>query len=76
MVCVYGLSHAPALLLLDFPAYGRGAFLLFFLVVVAPRAQLAQDGGQPLAAPAAGGAPHRPQLLAGAPGASARWPPC
>ena len=36
MVCVYGLSHAPALLLLEFPDYaGRGAFLLFFLVVVA-----------------------------------------
>jgi len=36
MVCVYGLSHAPALLLLEFPRYeGRGAFLLFFLVVVA-----------------------------------------
>lgn len=35
MVCVYGLSHAPALLLLDFPGYeGRGAFLVFFLVVV------------------------------------------
>nr|WP_297351756.1 phosphatidate cytidylyltransferase [uncultured Caldimonas sp.] len=35
MVCVYGLSHAPALLLLDFPKYeGRGAFLLFFLVMV------------------------------------------
>lgn len=35
MVCVYGLSHAPALLLLDFPKYEeRGAFLLFFLVMV------------------------------------------
>ena len=34
MVCVYGLSHAPALLLLEFPDHsGRGAFLLFFLVV-------------------------------------------
>lgn len=43
MVCVYGLSHAPALLLLEFPRYeGRGAFLLFFLVVVAATAQLAQ----------------------------------
>ncbi len=43
MVCVYGLSHAPALLLLNFPRYqGRGAFLLFFLVVVAVAAQLAQ----------------------------------
>jgi phosphatidate cytidylyltransferase len=45
MVCVYGLSHAPALLLLEFPGYdGRGAFLLFFLVVVSVCAQLAQEG--------------------------------
>ena len=43
MVCVYGLSHAPALLLLDFPGYrGRGAFLLFFLVMVVSCGQLAQ----------------------------------
>ncbi|MES2715517.1 MAG: phosphatidate cytidylyltransferase [Pseudomonadota bacterium] len=43
MVCVYGLSHAPALVLLDVPQHrGRGAFLLFFLVVVATGAQLAQ----------------------------------
>jgi phosphatidate cytidylyltransferase len=35
MVCVYGLSHVPALLALDFPGYGgRGAFLVFFLVIV------------------------------------------
>jgi phosphatidate cytidylyltransferase len=44
MVCVYGLSHAPALLLLEFPRYeGRGAFLLFFLVVVAATAQIVQE---------------------------------
>jgi phosphatidate cytidylyltransferase len=44
MVCVYGLSHAPALLLLDFRGYeGRGAFLVFFLVVVVATAQLAQE---------------------------------
>ncbi len=44
MVCVYGLSHAPALLLLDLPGFaGRGAFLLFFLVVVTAAAQLAQE---------------------------------
>lgn len=44
MVCVYGLSHAPALLLLEFPRYeGRGAFLLFFFVVVAASGQLAQE---------------------------------
>lgn len=44
MVCVYGLSHAPALLLLDFPRQaGRGAFLVFFLVVVTAAAQLVQE---------------------------------
>lgn len=44
MVCVYGLSHAPALLLLEFPRMqGRGAFLLFFLVVVAASAQIVQE---------------------------------
>ena len=43
MVCVYGLSHAPALLLLEFRNFqGRGAFLLFFLVAVAVVAQLTQ----------------------------------
>ncbi len=35
MVCVYGLSHVPALLLLEFEGFaGRGAFLVFFLVAV------------------------------------------
>jgi phosphatidate cytidylyltransferase len=44
VVCVYGLSHVPALLLLEFPNYaGRGAFLLFFLVVVATVAQVVQE---------------------------------
>ncbi|MFG6488827.1 phosphatidate cytidylyltransferase [Roseateles sp. BYS78W] len=44
MVCVYGLSHAPALLLLDFPGFtGRGAFLLFFLVMVVAASQIAQE---------------------------------
>ena len=43
-VCVFGLSHAPALLLLDFPNFaGRGAFLLFFLVMVAASAQIVQE---------------------------------
>jgi phosphatidate cytidylyltransferase len=43
-VCVFGLSHAPALLLLDFPNFaGRGAFLLFFLVMVTAVAQIAQE---------------------------------
>jgi phosphatidate cytidylyltransferase len=41
---VYGLSHAPALLLLSFPGVqGRGAFLVFFLVVVAVFAQIVQE---------------------------------
>ena len=44
MVCVYGLSHAPALLLLTLPGYaGRGAFLLFYLVIVVAAAQIAQE---------------------------------
>jgi phosphatidate cytidylyltransferase len=44
MVCIYGLSHAPALLLLEFPGVlGRGAFLLFFLVMVASSGQLVQE---------------------------------
>jgi phosphatidate cytidylyltransferase len=42
-VCVYGMSHAPALLLLDLPKYQeRGAFLVLYLVVVVVAAQLAQ----------------------------------
>ena len=44
MVCVYGMSHAPALLLLDLPEYeDRGAFLVFFLVVVVAVAQIVQE---------------------------------
>ena len=44
MVCVFGLSHAPALLLLDMPRYGdRGAFLVFFLVVTTAAAQIVQE---------------------------------
>jgi phosphatidate cytidylyltransferase len=44
MVCVYGMSHAPALLLLDLPKYeDRGAFLVFFLVVVVAVAQIVQE---------------------------------
>ncbi|MBX3623297.1 MAG: phosphatidate cytidylyltransferase [Rhizobacter sp.] len=44
MVCVYGMSHAPALLLLDFPGYeDRGAFLVLYLVVVVVTAQIAQQ---------------------------------
>jgi len=44
MVCIYGLSHAPALLLLEFKGYeGRGAFLLFFLVIVVGIGQIVQE---------------------------------
>jgi phosphatidate cytidylyltransferase len=44
MVCVYGLAHAPALLLLDLPRYaGRGAFLLFLLVMATAAAQIVQE---------------------------------
>lgn len=44
MVTVYGLSHAPALLLLEVPGHvGGGAFLLFMLVLAVVAAQLAQD---------------------------------
>ena len=43
MVCIYGLSHAPALLLLPAEGLkGRGAFLLFFLVMVASSAYIVQ----------------------------------
>jgi phosphatidate cytidylyltransferase len=44
MVCVYGMSHAPALLLLDLPDYqDRGAFLVLVLVLVVAIAQIAQE---------------------------------
>jgi phosphatidate cytidylyltransferase len=44
MVCVYGMSHAPALLLLELPGNaGRGAFLVMFLVLVVAAGQIAQE---------------------------------
>lgn len=43
MVCVYGMSHVPALLLLDFPGYREeGAFLVFFLVFVVQTCMVVQ----------------------------------
>jgi len=43
MVCIYGMSHVPALLLLDFKNYqGKGAFLVFFLVFVVQSCMIAQ----------------------------------
>ena len=43
MVCVYGMSHVPALLMLDFPGFsGNTAFLVFFLVLVVQTCMLVQ----------------------------------
>jgi phosphatidate cytidylyltransferase len=43
MVCVYGMSHVPALLLLSFPGYeGKDAFLVFYLVFVVQTCMLVQ----------------------------------
>lgn len=43
MVCVYGLSHVPALMLLQFPRFaGHLAFLVFFLVLVVQTCMLVQ----------------------------------
>ena len=45
MVCVYGMSHVPALLLLDFSGrnyQGKGAFLVFFLVFVVQTCMIVQ----------------------------------
>jgi phosphatidate cytidylyltransferase len=43
-VCVYGMSHAPALLLLNLPDYkDRGAFLVLYLVVVVAIAHIVQE---------------------------------
>lgn len=65
MVCVYGMSHVPALLLLSFPGYeGKNAFLVFYLVFVVQTCMLVQHlvsrkksmptGGVPLPGPAKG----------------------
>ncbi len=43
MVCIYGMSHVPALLLLRFPEYEeKNAFLVFFLVVVVQTCMVTQ----------------------------------
>ncbi len=43
MVCVYGMSHVPALLMLDFPGFtGKTAFLVFYLVLVVQTCMLVQ----------------------------------
>jgi phosphatidate cytidylyltransferase len=43
MICVYCVSHAPALLLLEIPGYeGRGVLLVLYLVVVAQLSDVLQ----------------------------------
>ncbi|MEJ8854630.1 phosphatidate cytidylyltransferase [Variovorax robiniae] len=43
MVCVYGMSHVPALLMLSFPGFeGKSAFLVFFLVFVVQACMVVQ----------------------------------
>ncbi|WP_296443316.1 phosphatidate cytidylyltransferase [Rhodoferax sp. UBA5149] len=43
MVCIYGMSHVPALLLLNFPHYNnKSAFLVFFLVLVVQTCMIVQ----------------------------------
>jgi phosphatidate cytidylyltransferase len=43
MVCIYGMSHVPALLLLDFPSYDKKkAFLVLFLVLVVQTCMVTQ----------------------------------
>jgi phosphatidate cytidylyltransferase len=43
MVCIYGMSHVPALLLLDFKGYdNKSAFLVFFLVLVVQTSMISQ----------------------------------
>jgi phosphatidate cytidylyltransferase len=71
MVCVYGMSHVPALLLLDFPGHqGKGAFLVFFLVFVVQTCMIVQHlAGRRLAhapvAPAVSQSFQWPSWLAG-----------
>ena len=43
MVCVYGVSHAPALLILDIPGYvGQNAKLLLYLILVVESSDVLQ----------------------------------
>ena len=43
MVCIYGMSHVPALMLLDFPRYNnKNAFLMLFLVLVVQTCMVTQ----------------------------------
>ena len=71
MVCVYGMSHVPALLLLDFDKYeGKQAFLVFFLALVIQSCMVAQylvsrRWPRPGAAPHISGSFNWPSWLAG-----------
>ncbi len=59
MVCVYGMSHVPALLLLSFPGYeGKDAFLVFYLVFVVQTCMLVQHPGVAQEIDAGGGSPN------------------
>ena len=43
MVCIYGMSHVPALMLLKFPKFaGKTAFLVLFLVLVVQTCMVVQ----------------------------------
>src|SRR5262245_47082538 len=43
MICVYSISHVPALLTLDIPGYeGRNAFLLVFLILIVQSSDVLQ----------------------------------
>lgn len=43
MVCIYGMSHVPALLMLRFPGYdNKNAFMVFFLVLVVQTCMVTQ----------------------------------
>ena len=59
MVCVYGMSHVPALMLLDFRNYeGKGAFLVFFMVAVVQTCMIVQH----VASRRMKGAPSAPEV--------------
>jgi phosphatidate cytidylyltransferase len=43
MVCIYGMSHVPALMLLNFPGYNKqNAFMVLFLVIVVQTCMVTQ----------------------------------
>jgi phosphatidate cytidylyltransferase len=85
MVCVYGMSHAPALLLLSFPRYEeRGAFLVLY-IVPSPRSSCStscswwpsprsRTNWRPAACAAAPSRATSTATCRGAPGSSRRWP--